>query len=86
MHSWRQKLLEARERMQDDDDDNEFALGWVLGLDLGSSSSGKRARVYGGSCPRKYTNVLRGREEMHNQLMWDYFGDNPVFGPHLFRR
>ena len=48
MDSWRQKFIDARNRLQDDEDDDDFALRWVVGLDLGSSSRSKRPRVHDG--------------------------------------
>ena len=81
MHRWHKKLLEARERMLDDDD--EFVLRWVIGLDLGSSLNSKKARVCGGFCSEKSSNVLRSREELYNLLMHNY-SVNPIFGLHLF--
>ena len=53
MDSRRQKFIDARDKLQDDEDDNDFALRWVVGLDLGSSSRSKRPRVHSGSRPSK---------------------------------
>ena len=53
-------------------------------LDLGSSSRSKRPRGHSGSRLGKAQNVERDREDMHKQMMRDYFSDNPMFGPHLF--
>ena len=78
--------MDARDRLQDDEDDNDFALRWIVGSDLESSSRSKRPRVHGGSRPRKAQNVERDRKDIHNQMMRDYFSNNPMFGPHLFWR
>ena len=32
MDSWRQKFIDARDRLQDDEDDDDFALRWDLEL------------------------------------------------------
>jgi hypothetical protein len=40
----------------------------------------------GGSRPGKRKNIDRNRNEMGKQLLSDYFGDQPTFGPELFRR
>ena len=63
MDSWRQKFIDARDRLQDDEDEDDFALRWVVGLDLGSSSRSKRPRVHGGSKHGKAQNVERDRED-----------------------
>ena len=31
MDSWRQKFIDARERLEEDEDDDDFALKWVVG-------------------------------------------------------
>ena len=80
------KNLLMQQRLQDDEEDNDFALRWIVGLDLGSSSRSKRPRVHRGSRPRKAQNVERDREHMHNRMMHNYFSKNPMFGPELFRR
>ena len=85
MDSWRQKFIDVRDRLQDDEDDDDFALRWVVGLDLGSNSRSKRPRVHNGSRLRKAQNVERDRKDMHKQMMRDYFSNNLVFGPHLFQ-
>ena len=83
MDSWRQKFIDTAERLQDDEDD-DFALRWIIGLDFGSSSRSKRPRIHTGSRPGKAQNVERDMEDMHYQMMYDYFPNNPMFGPELF--
>ena len=66
MHPWRAKLLATRDRLQEDEEDDNFALRYVIGLDLGTSGGSQRSRVHGGSRPGKAPNIVRDREEMHN--------------------
>jgi hypothetical protein len=43
-------------------------------------------RVVGGSRPGRRGNIERDRLEMHARMIKDYFADNPIYGPSLFRR
>lgn len=56
-------------------------------LGLPSEDEEEERRGGGGSRPGKQPNVERARVKMNRRMMnLDYFVDNPVYGPDLFRR
>jgi hypothetical protein len=70
--------------MQEEVDEDEFILSLIVGLQGVEEDVLPPPRV-GGSRPGRRGNIERDRLEMHARMMKDYFCDNPVFGPSLFR-
>jgi hypothetical protein len=69
----------------DDDEEEEMALR-VLIDSLGMVNEIQERRTHGGSRPGKRGNIDREREVGHERILKDYFGENPVYSPHIFRR
>jgi hypothetical protein len=69
----------------DDDEEEEMALT-VLIDSLGMVNEIQERRTHGGSRLGKRANIDREREVGHERIMKDYFGENPVYPPHIFRR
>jgi hypothetical protein len=84
MDPWRAWFLAARQRMQEEADEDEFILSLILGLQ--SVEDVPPPRVVGGSRPGRRGNIERDRLQMHAWMMKDYFSDNLVYGPSHFRR
>jgi hypothetical protein len=60
-------------------------ISMLIGLGL-SDPRGQIPSIVCGSRPGKSPNIDRHRHEMHARMMSDYFADEPVYGPHFFRR
>ena len=69
---------------EDDDDldaeEDALLIGWGSELDRSRNMPTRGGSVLG----RRI--VPRHREEGHERLLRDYFSENPVYGPHFFRR
>jgi hypothetical protein len=83
MHPWRVRFNAARQRMQEEADEDEEILGLILGLQEVEEDV-LQPKVAGGSRPGRRGNIERDRLQMHAQMMKDYFCDNPIYGPTLF--
>ena len=70
MDEWQQCLFATRELFLEDDEEDDFNVHWVMGLKL-------RAQPHA---------IPSHRHEMHVRMMSNYFGDEHVFGPNVFRR
>jgi hypothetical protein len=84
MHPWRVWFNAARQRMQEEADEDEQILGLILGLQEVEEDV-LQPRVASGSRPGRRGNIERDRLQMHARMMMDYLCDNPVYGPALFR-
>jgi hypothetical protein len=69
----------------DDDEEEEMALRVLIGQ-LGMENKVQERRSHGGSRPGKRANIDREREIGHDRIMKDYFGEDPVYPPHIFQR
>jgi hypothetical protein len=85
MEAWRRRLASQRQDLLDDDEEEEMALR-VLIDSLGMVNEIQERRTHGGSRPGKRGNIDREREVGHERILKDYFGENPVYPPHIFRR
>jgi hypothetical protein len=85
MEAWRRRLASQRQDLLDDDEEEEMALR-VLIDNLGMENEIQGRRSHGGSRPGKRANIDRERDVGHERIMKDYFGENPMYPPHIFRR
>ena len=84
MHSWRARFASSRQQLHDNADEDDFVLGLILGLQ-GREAGEEESVVASGSRPGKKLNLERDRAEMNERMMKDYFAENAVYGPNLFR-
>jgi hypothetical protein len=68
----------------DDDEEEEMALR-VLIDNLELENEIQERRNHGGLRPGKRANIDQEREFGHERIMKDYFGEDPVYSPHVFR-
>jgi hypothetical protein len=85
MEAWRRRLASQRQDLLDDDEEEEMALR-VLIDNLGMENEIQGQRSHGGSRPGKRANIDRECDVGHERIMKDYFGENPVYPPRIFRR
>jgi hypothetical protein len=81
MEAWRRRLASQRQDLLDDDED-EMALK-VLIDNLGMENEIQKWKSHGGSRPGKRANIDREHEVGHERIMKDYFGEDPVYLPHI---
>jgi hypothetical protein len=85
METWRRRLASQRQDLLDDDEEEEMALR-LLVENMGMENEIQGQTSHGGSRPGKWANTDREREVGYERIMKDYFGEDPVYPPHLFRR
>jgi hypothetical protein len=85
MEAWRRRLASQRQDLLDDDEEEEMALR-LLVENMGMENEIQGRPSPGGSRPGKRENIDREREVGYKRIMKDYFGEDPVYPPHLFRR
>ena len=85
MSEWRKRLAKQRKDFWEDDQQDEMVLQ-VLIEGLGEQNEEVERYGGGGSRPGKRPNIDRSHVEGHERMMKDYFADEPVYGPGIFRR
>ena len=85
MDAWGAQFSACRQCILDDDDEDDVVMNFVLGLGFVNLERALPS-IRGGSRPGKSPNIERFRVEMHHRMISDYFCDEPVYGPNLFRR
>ena len=79
------RLAVSRQRLFQDDDEDDVMLNLVVGqFDVGGDTLPRV--VHRGSRPGRVRNIDRQRQQGHDRIFADYFSDSPVFGPDVFRR
>jgi hypothetical protein len=86
LEGWRQLLVAQRRELLEDDEQDDLLMGVLVDqLGDGHEFEVRRGR-HGGSKPGRRPNLQRDRLAGHERIYRDYFADEPVFGPELFRR
>jgi hypothetical protein len=83
MEAWRRRLASQRQDLLDDEEEEEMALR-LLVENMGMENEIQGRPSPGGSWPGKRANIDREREVGYERIMKDYFGEDPVYPPHLF--
>jgi hypothetical protein len=85
MEAWRRRLASQRQDLLDDDEEEEMALRVLIdNMEMENEIQGWKS--HGGSRPGKQANIDREHEVRHERIMKDYFGEDLVYLPHIFRR
>jgi hypothetical protein len=77
-------LASQRQDLLDYEEEDEMALR-VLIDNLRMEDEIQERRGHGGLRPGKRANIDREREVGHKRIMKDYFGEDLVYPPHIFR-
>lgn len=85
LDAWRVRFAALRQQILEDDEEDELnAAAMLVGMEF---EPGPIPRgIHGGSRPGRGANLAREREEGHRRMFADYFAENPIYGPEVFRR
>jgi hypothetical protein len=85
MEQWREELMRNLQVELEDDESEEHV--WKMAVaQMGDFEDEEKTVQVGGSRPGRAPNVNRNFEMGHQIIFQDYFSNEPVYGPLMFRR
>ena len=79
MDAWRAQFKAGRQRLLDDDEEDDVVVNFVLGLGFVNPKQALPS-IRGGSRPGKSPNIERFRIEMHHRMISDFFMTSRCMG------